>query len=44
MADCGEVPVEPLVDNAWQEEGPGCAEFSRTGVVRELEEEEDEGI
>lgn len=44
VADCGEVCVELLVDVAWQEEEPGCVEFSRTGVVSELEEEEDEGI
>lgn len=43
VADCGEVCVELLVDDAWQQEEPGCVVFSRTGVVRELEEEE-EGI
>lgn len=44
VADCGEVCVELLVDDAWQQEEPGCVEFSSAGVVRELEEEEDEGI
>lgn len=44
VADCGELCVEQLVDDALQQEEPACVEFSRTGVVRELEEEEDEGI